>query len=156
MHPGTDHLAADWAFCSIIVRKTAAAEVHRDDLVTAFLDHQPVTPGHLLVVANAHITSFADISGELGARLFQVARSLSVALRSSRLPCDGVNLLLADGEAAFQEVPHVHLHVIPRTAGDGFTIESPTWRQPPPPVDELEANARKIRKALIQIDEGPS
>jgi len=150
-----DRLAADCVFCRIVARKAAAAEVYRDELVTAFLDHRPVTPGHVLVVANAHIAWFGDIPDELGARLLHVARRLSAALRSSGLPCDGVNLLLADGEAASQEVPHVHLHVIPRTPGDGFTIESPAWRRPPPPAGELEANARKIRKTLIH-DEGRS
>jgi histidine triad (HIT) family protein len=123
MRTSRDRLAAYRVFCRIVARETAVAEVHRDELVTAFLDHQPVAAGLLLVAANAHVASFAEIPDELGARLFRVARRLSAALRSSGLPCEGVNLLLADGEAASQEVPHVHLHVIPRTAEDGFTTD---------------------------------
>jgi diadenosine tetraphosphate (Ap4A) HIT family hydrolase len=156
MESSPDQVAADCVFCRIVAREGPAAEVYRDEQVTAFLDHHPVTPGHLLVVTNAHIASFGDISDELGAHLFHVGHRLSAALRSSDLPCEGVNLFLADGEAAFQEVFHVHLHVIPRTAGDGFTIDSPAWRQPRPAADELEANAREIRMALIQIGIGPS
>jgi histidine triad (HIT) family protein len=156
MQTDRDQLAADCVFCRIIARNVAAAEVYRDELVTAFLDHQPATPGHVLVVANVHIASFASVPDELGARLFRVARRLSTAIRSSGLPCDGVNVLLADGEAAFQDVPHVHVHVIPRTAGDGFSIDSPAWHQPQTTIGELVANARLIRQALVEIDDGRS
>ncbi len=61
------------------------------------------------------------------------------ALRASGLRCEGVNLFLADGEAAFQEVVHVHLHVFPRYAGDGFTI-SADWSTRPP-REALDATA---------------
>ena len=69
-------------------------------------------------------------------------------LRRSGLPCEGINLFLADGEAAFQEVFHAHLHVFPRTRGDGFTIDSTAWSRPKPTRAELDANAEAIRAAL--------
>jgi histidine triad (HIT) family protein len=122
--------------------------VHRDDRVTAFLDHHPVTAGHLLVVPNAHLASLAELPEATGAHLFVIGQRLAAALRSSGLPCEGINLFLADGEAAFQEVSHAHLHVIPRTEGDGFTIESTAWRRARPSMDEVEANAHAIETAL--------
>ncbi len=72
----------------------------RDARVTAFLDIRPVTPGHLLVVPNEHLVYLADVPEPLGAHLFVVGQRLAAALRASGLPCDGINLYLADGEAA--------------------------------------------------------
>jgi histidine triad (HIT) family protein len=135
-------------FCRIASREVEAAEVYRDERVTAFLDHHPVTPGHLLVIPNHHLAFLGDVPAELAAHLFIVGQRLARALRSSGLPCDGINLFLADGEAAFQEVLHVHLHVIPRTPGDGFAISSPAWQQPKPSFGVLTAIASTIRMAL--------
>jgi histidine triad (HIT) family protein len=76
-----------------------------------------------------------------------MAQRMAAALRSSGLPCQGVNLFLADGEAAFQEVFHVHLHVIPRNAGDGFRIKA-KWRRPS--RAELESVAGQVRDGLTR------
>ena len=83
-------------------------------------DDQPVTPGHVLVVPRHHEALLDDLDEELGAKVYRLAHRLSRALRRSGLRCEGVNLFLADGEAAFQEIPHVHLHVFPRYAGGSF------------------------------------
>ena len=85
---------------------------------------------------------------DLAAEVFAVASRRAAALRSSGLPCDGVNLMLADGEATFQEVLHAHLHVIPRVSGDGFTIGATAWSDPKPTRENLEVNAAAIRTAL--------
>jgi len=77
--------------------------------------------------------------------MFRVAQRLAGALRASGLPCEGVNLLLADGQAAFQEVFHVHVHVIPRTVEDGFRIEA-NWQVRP--RTELEETAARVRAGL--------
>jgi len=76
-----------------------------------------------------------------------VAQRMAAALRRSGLPCDGVNLFLADGEAAFQEVFHVHLHVIPRIPGDGFRIRA-KWRRPA--RAELDLVAARVRDGLAR------
>ena len=73
--------------------------------------------------------------------------TVAAALRHSGLPCEGVNMFLADGEAAFQEVFHVHLHVIPRTPGDGFRIKA-KWRRPS--RTELESVAEQVRGGLTR------
>lgn len=74
------------------------------------MDHQPINPGHVLVVPRRHVALLDDLDEDLSAAMYRVGHRLSRALRRSGLRCEGVNLFLADGEAAFQEIPHVHLH----------------------------------------------
>ena len=109
------------------------------------LDIEPVTDGHVLVVPRQHAAALEELDEDLGARVFRVGHRIARALRRSGLPCDGVNMFLADGEAAFQEVFHVHLHVFPRTAGDGFRIDA-RWRRRD--RAELDASARHVRQGL--------
>lgn len=109
------------------------------------MDLYPVTSGHLFVFPRAHAASLEALSEDLGAHLFQVAHRLARALYRSGLPCEGVNMFLADGEAAFQEVFHVHLHVFPRTPGDGFRIDA-EWRQRD--RAELDNTAEQVRRGL--------
>lgn len=109
-------------FCRILVGQAPASEVYQDERVLVFMDIRPINPGHLLVVPRRHAASLGELDEEDGAHLFRVGQRLAAALRRSGLPCEGVNLFLADGRAAGQEVFHVHLHVIPRFAGDGFGL----------------------------------
>jgi histidine triad (HIT) family protein len=122
--------------------------VHRDDLCTAIMDIQPVTPGHMLVIPNRHATYLADLVEDEGAQMFRISHRLAAALRQSGVKCEGVNLFLADGEAAGQEVFHVHLHVFPRFAGDGFGLKLPPGYQDLPERPELDEIAKRIREVL--------
>ncbi len=136
----------DCVFCRIAARQLAASYVAESPTVLAVMDIDPVTAGHVLVIPRAHLPGLADLSDDLAAEMFAVARSVAAALRRSSLRCEGVNLLYADGEAAFQEVFHSHLHVVPRYVGDGFTIDA-RWGSSPARA-ELEANAEAIRVAF--------
>lgn len=139
---------AECVFCEILVGRLPSSQVYQDERCTAFLDTQPVNPGHVLIVPNGHTAFLADLEEETGAQMFRVAQRLSQALYKSGLKCEGVNLFLADGEAAMQEVFHVHLHVFPRYAGDGFGLKfSPRYFQKPSRA-ELAAIAQQIRQAL--------
>ena len=122
--------------------------MHADEHVVAFLDIEPITQGHLLVVPRAHADSLEALNEELGARVFQLGHRLARALYRSGLPCEGVNMFLADGRAAFQEVFHVHLHVLPRTPGDGFRIDA-NWRRRD--REELDATAERIRLSFSAL-----
>ncbi len=131
--------AHDCVFCRIIDGQAPASIIHEDELAVVFMDIDPVNPGHALVVPRAHATHLADLPEETGAHLFKLAMRTAAAMRKTAgLRCEGVNLFLADGEAAFQEVFHVHLHVFPRFKGDKFKI-SAKWGQNPPrqALDEL-------------------
>jgi len=138
----------DCVFCQILDGRIPASLVHRDELCTAFMDIQPVTPGHILVVPNVHAASLGELPDDAGARMFRVAQRLARALRQSGVRCEGVNLFLADGKAAGQEVFHVHLHVFPRYPGDGFGLRFGPGYQQRPARAELDGIATKIRAVL--------
>ena len=132
-------------FCGIIAGQVEASRVYEDDHVVAFMDVRPLTPGHLLVVPRDHAASLEDLGEEAGMRVFAAAHRLARALRNSAVPCEGVNFFLADGVAAGQEVFHVHLHVIPRTPGDGFRLKG---RPRTPGRGELDATAERVREGI--------
>jgi len=132
-------------FCEILAGRAESSRAYEDEHVVAFMDIRPLTQGHVLVVPRVHADCLEALDEELGARLFRAGHLLARALRRSGLPCEGVNLFLADGEAAFQEVFHVHLHVLPRTAGDGFRINA-AWRHPG--RAELDLAAGKVRQGM--------
>ncbi len=135
-------------FCDILSGNLPSSRIYQDDQCTAFLDIQPVNPGHMLVIPNYHAAFLADLDEDSGANMFRVAQRLTKALRMSGLKCEGVNLFLADGEAAMQEVFHVHLHVFPRYKGDGFGLRfSPAYFDKPE-RPELDRIAQKIKNVL--------
>ena len=107
-------------FCRIISGELSSARIAENELAVAFLDIRPINRGHALVVPRRHVASFADLSDAESAAVFRLIRELACALKSELPECAGFTLSAADGEAAGQEVPHAHFHVIPRSAGDGF------------------------------------
>jgi histidine triad (HIT) family protein len=112
-------------FCDIVAGHAPASILFQDERTITFLDHRPVTPGHMLVVPRRHAAFLADLDPEDGEQLFRVGLRGAAALRASSLRCEGVNFHLADGEVAGQEVFHVHLHLLPRFTGDGFGLRFP-------------------------------
>jgi histidine triad (HIT) family protein len=142
---------ADCVFCAIMARTVPSSVVYEDQGCTAFMDIQPVNPGHVLVAPNVHVDSLADLDPETGRHMFEVAQRIAQALRVSGLRCQGVNLFLADGAAAGQDVFHVHLHVIPRYRGDGFGFRFGPDYGKRPPRSELDSQAAQISGPL----EGP-
>jgi histidine triad (HIT) family protein len=141
-------IADDCVFCRIVQGKEPASFVYEDQLVVAFMDHQPITRGHLLVVPRRHAMLMHEVDQLSAAQTWQVTARMSEALRSSGLPCEGVNVFVADGEAAFQDVPHFHVHVIPRFPGDGFSLEFPPGYGEPVRRSELDAVAATLRSAV--------
>lgn len=113
------------------------------------MDIAPVNPGHALIVPRLHAAGLADLPEELGMHLFRVAQRTAAAIRSTAITCEDVNLFLADGEAAFQDVFHVHLHVIPRFSGDQFKI-SADWSQTAGAPRSGRAGRRDLRR--LQAD----
>jgi histidine triad (HIT) family protein len=138
-------------FCQILARALPASMVVETDLVVAFLDIHPVNPGHTLVVARRHAESFTDLTTAEVAEIALCGRRVAAALKRGAVPCDGITLSLADGAAAGQDVPHAHLHVIPRLATDGFG-----WRAAGrlEQRGELDMIALEIRRTLDLEDAG--
>jgi histidine triad (HIT) family protein len=112
------------------------------------MDIQPVNPGHVLVIPNEHAAHLADLAEESGAQLFRIAQRTAAALRVSGVKCEGVNFFLADGEAAMQDVFHVHLHVFPRYQGDGFGLKLSPDYFTLPERSELDRIAEDIHNVL--------
>lgn len=139
---------SDCIFCEILKGNSPASYTYQDDTVVAFMDIQPITRGHMLVVPRAHAVLMAEVEDSVAMRSFRVARQLGSVVRKT-LGAVGVNLFVADGEAAFQDVPHFHVHVIPRYPKDGFGLTFPAKYSQPPSRAELEAIAEAIKAAAV-------
>ncbi|MDQ4104238.1 MAG: HIT family protein [Actinomycetota bacterium] len=129
-------------FCRIVAGTADVSVVYEDDRLLAFCDVNPVNPGHVLIIPKTHCVGLADLEVADGSRMFAVAQRLAAAVRSIGVRCEGVNLSLADGEAAGQEIFHVHLHVIPRYRGDYFRLDSGQRRASRTDLDDIAARVR--------------
>lgn len=138
----------DCVFCQIVKGTTPASVVYTDEKVMAIMDTQPVNPGHVLIIPKTHAAHLSELDEETGAHMFKIAMRVAAALRRSGVKCEGINLFLADGEAAFQYVFHVHLHVIPRFRGDGFEIKVGPNYGSRPNRKELDKIAERIREII--------
>ena len=135
-------------FCDLQAGRGPVSVVYEDVSVFAFMDIQPVNPGHVLVIPRRHAANLAELDPADAARLLPAGQKVAAALRASGMRCEGVNLFLADGEAAGQEVFHVHLHVFPRWDGDGFGLRfGPNYRILPP-RGELNETAARLRSFM--------
>jgi len=135
-------------FCAIVAGEAEASVAFADDRVVAFMDLGAVTPGHVLVVPRLHAAGLEDLDEETSMHVWRIGHRIGRALRRSGLRCEGVNVFLADGEAAFQEVFHFHLHVFPRFAGDGFRIGADWATRARHLLDE---EARHVRHGLSAL-----
>ena len=133
-------------FSDIVAGRAPASVVHEDDTDMAFLTIGPVNPGHVLVILKGRFVYLNDLDEETGTHLFRITRRVARAIRESGVRCEGINLFLADGGVAFQEVGHVHMHVFPRFAGDSFRIDA-DWNARPS-REQLDEIAGKIRATL--------
>lgn len=135
-------MAEACVLCEIVAGRLPASITYEDDRALGLLDICPVTPGHMLVIPKIHAAYVADMDEEAGTHLFEISMRMAAALRASGLHCEGVNWFLAGGEAAGQEVFHVHLHIFARFRGDGFRL---VMDRSTPAREELNAIAAKIR-----------
>ncbi len=131
-------------FCDIIEGSSPASMVFQDETCVVFMDIQPINPGHMLVVPKEHSASLSELKPDIGAHLFKVAQHMAQAIRRSDVRCEGINIFMADGEAAGQDVFHVHLHVLPRYSGDNFGLQFGESYGQRPSREELDAIAKDI------------
>ena len=105
-------------FERIIDGEIPSVKIHEDDLCIVILDIAPVEKGHSLVIAKKPYPTFTECPESTLSHMMEVAKQVDRKLRSE-LHCDGTNILINNGKASGQEVPHLHIHVIPRYEGDG-------------------------------------
>lgn len=120
---------SDCVFCKILAGELAVSTIYEDDKIIVIVDLYPVNKGHLLIIPKVHAPEMKDVDTATLQHMMAVAQQMNAALRASKYPCEGVNLFLADGAAAMQEVFHCHLHVFPRYKGDGFGFKYKKSRQ---------------------------
>jgi histidine triad (HIT) family protein len=130
----------DCLFCKIIAGDIPSTRVHEDERTVAFMDINPATRGHLLVVPREHTPDLLEIADEDLEAVVRAARMLAQR-QSERLGADGVNLLNSCGSVAWQTVFHFHMHVIPRYGGDPLQLP---WHPAPGDRDEIAAAAREL------------
>ncbi len=131
----------DCLFCKIIAGELPGTIVAEDERTVAFMDINPATRGHLLVVPRNHAANLLEIDDEDLAATVLAAKRLAARI-SERLGADGVNLLNSCGPVAWQTVFHFHMHVIPRYADDPLQLP---WRPAPGDGEEIAAAAAELR-----------
>ena len=135
----------DCLFCGIVSGDVASARVDEDERTVAFMDINPASEGHLLVVPRAHSRDLLDIDPDDLAACAVAAQRVA-ARAVERLGADGVNLLNCCGEAAWQTVFHFHLHVVPRYVDDpARDALSLPWVPTPGDPDAIRATAERLR-----------
>jgi histidine triad (HIT) family protein len=105
-------------FCQIIAGNEEASIVYEDDEFLALMDAYPLTTGHCLVIPKRHHERLDELTAKSRAKLFNIGNKIIDAQKKAGLGVNGTNLLVNDGKAANQTVPHLHLHLIPRESGD--------------------------------------
>jgi histidine triad (HIT) family protein len=135
-------------FCEIIAGRVPASMVFADARVVAFVDLRQAEPGHVLVVPRAHVPRVHLLGADDAAALMQAAVRIAGALDAADLAPEGLSLWQSNGEGAFQEVDHVHLHVHPRRIGDGLLDVYPRGVPAPASRQELDSLAARVREGL--------
>jgi histidine triad (HIT) family protein len=139
---------ADCIFCQILRGEREASFVYRGEVVSAFMDLFPVVAGHVLVVPNDHQQDFSRVDPVEAGRMFELGRTIGSALNKSARGAEGISYFLAEGEAAGQVVPHAHLHIIPRHAGDACGLRLHKGIPEQAARAALDEQAAEIREAL--------
>ena len=111
---------SDCLFCKIVANQVPAYVLYDDSRTMAFLDINPINPGHTLVIPKAHAIDVFDINDDDSAAMMATACRMAAALRASLGGMVGINLLQSNGAGANQSVFHIHMHVIPRVHDDGL------------------------------------
>lgn len=135
------------SFCDLIRGAAEVSICYEDAKAIAFMDIQPVNPGHVLVVPRAHFETLHDLPHDLAMHLFDVAMRIAPVIRRVA-GADDMNIVVNSGAHAGQNIFHYHVHLIPRTAGDGFDIPLPFDGSSMPDRTLLDATAARIIATL--------
>jgi histidine triad (HIT) family protein len=131
----------DCLFCKIVAGEIPATIVAEDERTIAFMDINPATRGHALVIPRAHAADVFTIDPDDLQAVVVVAQRLAQRARGE-LGADGVNLLNSSGRAAWQTVFHFHLHVVPRYEGDPLRLP---WVPAPGDMDDIKSAGAQLK-----------
>jgi len=139
-------MVTECVLCEIMAGRAAGDIVYQDDLTVAFIDPRQHNPGHVLVVPRTHINDIRELDPHTGAGLMDTLIKITRAVTQA-FPSEGMSLWHSIGPAAFQEVPHMHMHVHPRRLGDGLLRVYPGPLVDADPVVRA-SYAERLRNAL--------
>lgn len=134
----------DCLFCRIVAGELPSQRIYEDDLTFAFMDINPWTDGHCLVVSKEHAATIFELSEQSAVGIIRTAYRLAPAVKEA-VGAEGLNLLQSNGRAAWQTVDHVHMHLIPRWSGDPL---SPPLSPSPGDSEQIARTAAEIKKRL--------
>ncbi len=131
-------------FCQIRDGNLPSTKVAEDERALAIMDINPINDGHVLILAKTHAETLFEISEDDLVAATRLARRVATGIRDALAP-DGLNVFQANGKAAFQSVPHFHIHLIPRWMHDGKGFD---WTLVPGDQARIRGAAERIRAAL--------
>ena len=134
----------DCIFCKIIVGEIPSFKIYENDDSFAFMDINPASEGHALVIPKEHARDVLSVSDEAIAATVKTAKKVAAAVDKTLNP-EGLNLVQANGPAAAQSVMHFHMHVLPRANGDELKLN---WGLEPGDMDAIGRLAERIRANL--------
>jgi histidine triad (HIT) family protein len=135
----------DCIFCKIVAGEIPSIKVLDEDQVLAFMDINPASQGHMLVVPKHHAENIFEISDDDLAALIRAVKRCAQAARKA-LKAEGVTVLQLNGKASDQIVPHLHIHVMPRWENDGMLVSQ--WEMKKGDIEELQEIARRVQEFL--------
>jgi histidine triad (HIT) family protein len=131
-------------FCRIIDGDLPSMRIYEDERTIVIMDINPLNSGHCLIITKAHAPTLWDADPADLQAAITTAQKVATALKTAVKP-DGLNMLQANGPAAFQSVPHYHLHLIPRWHNDGKGFD---WPLVPGDRAQIQAIGERLREAL--------
>ncbi|MFQ6000265.1 MAG: HIT family protein [Anaerolineae bacterium] len=131
-------------FCAIVKGDASAEVIYEDEETLAFMDINPATRGHTLVVPKRHFRDVYDIEEEAALAAMRTAMKVARAIKTALRP-DGLNILQANEPGGFQSVFHFHFHIVPRWKDDGLVRP---WEPKRGDEEEIRETARLIREQL--------
>ncbi|MBI2579038.1 MAG: HIT family protein [Candidatus Aenigmarchaeota archaeon] len=129
--------AQECIFCKIVRNEIPSKRVYEDENNIAFLDINPASPGHVLVVPKKHFGSMHDIDASTMEKLGTAVKKVNDIVKE-KLNCEGTNVMLNNGRIAGQIVEHIHFHIIPRYQGDGIELHFPRFKTDEKYFDEMQ------------------
>jgi histidine triad (HIT) family protein len=139
-------MSEDCVFCSIVAGDIPSRTVHEGEHTFAFLDVNPLARGHTLVIPREHHETVAEMPEEVREAVFARAGELTPAVEAA-VDADATTVGMNNGAASGQEVPHAHVHVVPRFEDDGVgPLHTLDWPRPELDDDEFDAVAEDVRR----------
>ena len=135
----------DCIFCKIIEGKVPAVKVLDKDQVIAFMDINPASRGHMLIVPKKHVENIFEISEDDLSAVMNAVKRCAQAVRQA-LKAEGITVLQLNGKASDQIIPHLHVHIMPRWQNDRLSVSQ--WEMNEGNIDELQEIAREVKEHI--------